>query len=378
MEYQTRSRDTRWVGWVGGIALGALAMYVADPVEGRRRRALLQDKVTHYTKQTQRRVGAAVHDARNRLTGLQAEAMRLTSMRQAKPIDNHVLEARVRYRLSRAFPDTEGLSISADRGVIMLGGQISEAIEHQLIEMVGGIPGVESVSYQRQMTHQAGNRLSSIFAGRSPIWIASALGAGLLTWYGLTRLQPLGLIAAATGMGLLTRSGHLHESVATMTDESTLAFDAERSIDINASPEAVYDVCSRYESFPHFMANVIDVRDLGNHRSHWVVQGAGGSDVEFDSRLTDSDRPRRISWRSEPGSTVDSEGMIALQAHAGGTRATVRMSWRPPVGAVGKGVAVLTGTDAGSALDEDLQRMKQFIEHGQPPRESTDGSAVLH
>ena len=38
-------------------------------------------------------------------------------------------------------------------------------------------------------------------------------------------------------------------------------FEAERTIDIAASPDSVYDVWSRYENFPHFMSHVIEVRE---------------------------------------------------------------------------------------------------------------------
>ncbi len=96
MEYQTRTREVPWMNWLAGMAIGALAMYIADPSEGRRRRALLQDKMNSYSARTQRVVGGKMRDARNRLSGLQAEAMRMMSSPQAKPIDNHVLEARVR------------------------------------------------------------------------------------------------------------------------------------------------------------------------------------------------------------------------------------------------------------------------------------------
>lgn len=383
MEYQTRNRDTQWMGWLGGIALGALAMYVADPSEGRRRRALLQDKVTHYSKQTQRMVGGTMRDARNRLTGLQAEAMRMVGSRQAKPLDNHVLEARVRSRIARAFPQADEVKVMADEGVITLGGHVDADIEDQLLELVEGIPGVEGVSHgMSAYAHEARNWMSSAFEGRSAWWIAGAVGAGVLTWYGLTRRQPLGLIAAATGMGLLSRGNRVREMAELLMGEAQgeagQGYEAERSIDIHASPDVVYDVCSRYENFPHFMSHVIEVRDLGQQRSHWVVQGPGGSEVEFESRLTDTDRPHRLAWRSEPGASVDSEGTISLKPQGAGTRATVRMSWRPPAGAVGKGIAVLTGTDPESALDDDLQRLKQFIERGLPSREGKGGSAVLH
>jgi uncharacterized membrane protein len=166
-----------------------------------------------------------------------------------------------------------------------------------------------------------------------------------------------------------------------MEATSTQGFEAERTIDIAASPDSVYDIWSRYENFPHFMSHVIEVRDLGNQRSHWVVQGPAGSEVEFDSVLTAADRPHRLSWQSEPGASVRSEGTVTLTPQAGGTRATVRMSWQPPAGAIGQGLAVLTGADPQAALDDDLQRMKQFIERGLPARtggRGTGSDTVLH
>jgi len=379
VEYQTQSRDTPWMGWLGGIALGALAMYVADPSEGRRRRALLQDKVTHYSKETQRVVGGTLRDARNRLTGLQAEARRMVSAREAKPIDNHVLEARVRSRIARVFPALGDIAVTADDGVVTMGGHVDSDIENQLIKLVEDIPGVESVSHGMRAGAQAPEGWKpSMLEGRSAWWVAGAVGAGLLTWYGMTRRQPLGLLAFATGIGLLSRSARQHESVGAKAGEPAQGFEAERSVDVNAAPEVVYDACSRYENFPHFMSHVIEVRALDDQRAHWVVQGTGGSEVEFESRLTDAERPHRIAWHSEPGSIIDSEGTVTLQPHGAGTRVTVRMCWRPSASAVAKGIAVLTGTDPDAELDDDLQRLKQFIERGLPSRQGSGGSAVLH
>lgn len=384
MEYQTRSSDTAWTNWLAGIAVGALAMYIADPSEGRRRRALLQDKMSSYSSRAQHLVEGRVRDARNRLTGLQAEAMRMMSAPQAKPIDNHVLEARVRSRVARAFPQIGEISVDADAGMVTVSGDIGLEDEAPLLAMVEAIPGVEAVRLGGADEDSDSN--ATFLAGRSPFWIAGALGVGLLAWYGLSRRQPLG-VAAATGLGLWARSrqrmrsgqGAMEQAMQEAIQPAGSGFEAERTIDIQASPENVYDVWSRYENFPHFMSHVIDVRDLGNQRSHWVVQGPAGSDVEFDAQLTAADRPHRLAWQSEPGATVHSEGAVTLVPQGGGTRATVRMSWKPPAGALGQGIAVLTGADPATALDEDLRRMKQFIERGLPSRSGgVGGGAVLH
>ena len=393
MEYQTRSTELSWLSLMGGVALGALAMYVADPSQGRRRRALLQDKMSSATHKTSHLVNQTLRDTRNRITGLQAEAMRMMLPRQAKPIDDHVLEARVRSRLGRALPHLPPIDVSARDGLVTLSGNISEDDESNLLDAVEAIPGVEGVQHALQSRRARSG--GAMLTGRSPWWMAGALGAGVLTWYGLTRRQPLGLVAAATSLGLMARgsawSSAARQAVSSAMTESSEAgrgFEVERSIDIAAAPDVVFDVWSRYENFPHFMSHVIEVRDLGQNRSHWVVQGPAGKEVEFDSMLTVSERPSRLAWHSEAGAEVDNEGQVTLAPVSGGTRATVRMSWRPPAGAAGrvaKGLAVLTGADPDNALEEDLRRMKQFIERGLPSREgetqatqATGRSNILH
>ncbi len=399
MEYQTRRQALPWMNLLGGVALGALAMYVADPSQGRRRRALLQDKVTSATHSTSKLVNQTVRDARHRLAGLQAEAMRVISPRDVKPIDNHVLEARVRSRLGRTMPGLQGIDVSADEGVVTLSGHIEDEAAQHLLDTVAAIPGVESVRHDLQSAEAHSGLLSGLLAGRRSLWMAGALGAGALTWYALSRRQPLGLIAAATGLGLMARGGAgLSRGLGEMSGmagmhggEAGAGIEAQRTIEIAAPPETVYDVWSHYENFPHFMSHVIEVHDLGGDRSHWVVQGPAGSELAFESVLTAAERPSRLAWHSQPGSDVDTEGLVVLEPSGAGTRATVRMSWRPPAGSAGKALAILTDVDPEQALEDDLRRMKQFIERGLPTGEGgaaagssaagstgSTGSNILH
>ncbi len=392
MEYRKSRQALPWMNLLGGVALGALAMYVADPSQGRRRRALLQDKVSSATHRTSRLVNQTMRDARQRLAGLQADAVRAITPRDIKPLDNHVLEARVRSRLGRAMPGLHGIAVSADEGVVTLSGVIDDGAAQRLLDIVAAIPGVESVRHDLQTAEAGGGWLSDPARGRSSLWVAGALGVGALTWYALSRRQPLGLIAAATGLGLMAGSGTGRRSdtggmAGEHGGEVGAGIEAQRTIEIAAPPETVYDVWSHYENFPHFMSHVIEVRDLGGGRSHWVVQGPAGSDVEFACVLTAAERPSRLAWQSESGADVDTEGRVVLEPSGAGTRVTVRISWRPPAGGTGKALAVLTGADPGQALDDDLRRMKQFIERGLPGGEGgaaaagaagSTGGNVLH
>jgi uncharacterized membrane protein len=57
------------------------------------------------------------------------------------------------------------------------------------------------------------------------------------------------------------------------------------------------------------------------------------------------------------------------------------MSYTPPAGAIGHGLALLLGADPKSQMDEDLARMKAFIERGSMPREAAQSgwmSRLLH
>lgn len=150
------------------------------------------------------------------------------------------------------------------------------------------------------------------------------------------------------------------------TTDASGAIRIERTIVINAPVEQVFDTWSNYENFPRFMSNVESVEALDGERSHWKVKGPAGVSVEWDS-VTRMNRPHELSWQSEPGSTVDNQGSVSLTPDGNGTRATVRMSYCPPAGALGHAVASLFGANPEQELDEDLNRMKQFIE-GQSPQ----------
>lgn len=186
MEFETRSRDLQGMSWLGGIALGALAMFLADPSQGRRRRALLRDQINSASHKTSKLVGQTVRDARNRFAGLQAEAARLiTPQEEAKPIDDHVLEARVRSRLGRSMSHLHQLEVSAHQGVVTLVGEFNHDELPRLLEMVQAIPGVEKVGHQVRAQHIETNRMRRLFSLRNALWIAGGVGAGLLTWYAL-------------------------------------------------------------------------------------------------------------------------------------------------------------------------------------------------
>jgi uncharacterized membrane protein len=138
---------------------------------------------------------------------------------------------------------------------------------------------------------------------------------------------------------------------------------------------------SNYENFPHFMSNVQKVQDLGNGRSHWVVNGPAGTVIEWDAVLTESKPPEELAWRTEPNSPVQHQGKVRFDPENGGTRVQVQMEYGPPAGVVGHAVAALFNGDPKKQMDEDLMRMKTFIESGIPPHDAAKPvkrEAIVH
>jgi uncharacterized membrane protein len=243
-----------------------------------------------------------------------------------------------------------------------MGSRASETLSHT----------VDQVS---DAASHAGGRMRRAVRGLGGDWVPAArssavMGGGLLSLYGMLRRSPLGWAIGLAGVALLAR-GALNQPFKSMMRGEALGqtFDLEKSIRIDASPEEVYDMFANYENFPRFMSHVSEVRDLGHRKSHWVVKGPAGSEFQWDSMLTEQSRPHRLAWRSEPGAEIANSGSIQFEPWRDGTRVTIRMSYSPPAGAIGHGVATLLGADPKRQMDDDLARMKGFIERGVTPHD---------
>lgn len=62
---------------LGALALGALAMYLLDPEQGNRRRALVKDKLYSISRKSRKRAEAKSRDLVNRARGVAHEARRV-------------------------------------------------------------------------------------------------------------------------------------------------------------------------------------------------------------------------------------------------------------------------------------------------------------
>lgn len=393
MERESATNQSRLAWMIGGAALGALAMFMSDPDRGRRRRALTTDKIRSAVARTGDAIDVASRDLGNRVQGLRARASRVLSRRDIA-VDDQILTARVRRKIGRAVSNPHAIDVTARHGYIVLSGPVLAHEKQQLLDTVRSVHGIRGLEDRLQVHERAngipglqGRAMSGVPAtqGRWPpaLRAVALIGAGALGMAGLQRRTPANMLFAAASLVLMLRSisNRPFKRLAKISRDWQ-AIDLHKTIHIEASPEAVFDLWSKYENFPRFMSNVREVRDLGNGRSHWVVSGPAGVQVEWEADITESRRPEALAWRSAPDATVRNSGTIHFEPDGTGTRVGVHLSYSPPAGIVGHAIASLFNGDPKRQMDEDLMRMKTFIETGHVPHDAAQPgpqtTATLH
>lgn len=377
---------------LGAAAVGAAAMYMSDPDRGRRRRALATDKMRSLAVKTSSALDVASRDLGNRAQGWRAQATRMLSRKQQQSIDSdELMVTRVRKEIGRVVAHPRAIKVNATQGCVSLHGPILAHEKQELIDCVKAITGVSEIDDKLEVHESAAGIPSLQGEGKmrraassvmqetwSPALRAiAAVGGGALSLYGLMRRSPASVAMATVGVGLITRGLVNRPFNRLMGRAPAQSIDLHKTIYIDAAPEVVFDQWSRYENFPHFMSNVQEVHDLGNGRSHWIVSGPAGSKVEWDAIMTESERPRVLAWNSERDSTIQHTGSVHFEPAGDGTRVSVHMVYSPPGGAMGHAFASLFNGNPKRQMDEDLMRMKAFIESGVPPQDAAQPMAGM-
>jgi uncharacterized membrane protein len=253
---------------------------------------------------------------------------------------------------------------------------------------VSGVRGVHDVADQLERHHQPtdhpslqggatrdGSRPDALQERWAPSTrVAASIAGMLLVATAVYRRDRLSAPAIAIGGTLLGRAA-TDVPIARMLGlaPARRAVDLQKTITIDAPVADVYAFWLFFENFPHFMSRVLEVRPHSNiaGQSHWVVAGPAGRPVEFDAEITRAVPNQLLAWRSLPGSAVGHSGVVHFTPLGDArTRVHIRMSYQPPAGWLGHGVAALFGVDPKSTLDSDLARMKMTIETGRTPRDA--------
>jgi uncharacterized membrane protein len=362
---------------IGAACAGAGFMYLIDPISRRRRLAQIRDKAIHLSNVGTNAVDALSADFPHRMQGL---LVSLNSAAEPTPVDNDILVERARSKIGRLVRHPGSIEVAADQGQLTLRGPIlADEVQH-LINGLAGVRGVRGIVNQLEM-HRSPDGVSGLqgqpvhvpeFLGILPQnwdpttrFVAAGLGAGLAAM-GFSRRDLIGTILGVTGLGTVTRAAtNMPLDRLFGIGGGRRAIDVQKTINIAAPVNNVFAIWANPERFPMVMEHVETVRAIGPNRTEWTVRGPAGLAIRWTAVTTRVIPDQEIAWESTPGAIISNAGIARFRENpTGGTRVDIKLSYTPPLGAVGHVVALILGVDPKHDLDEDLVRFKSLVECG--------------
>jgi uncharacterized membrane protein len=376
--------------------VGAGMSYLFDPDRGRRRRALLRDQMSRATHRTTDAIDATSSDVSNRARGLRASVRSWWG--GGAPVNDAVLTERVRAVIGRVVTHPASIDVQTENGHVIVSGPILADEVATLLRRVRAVREVASIEDRLEAHEHAGNvpglqgqpqhrRMGGRLGFREENWSPSArltagLSGGMLALYGFRRRGMIGYLVGASGAALLTRAATNMKLRQFIGLSGRRGLEFQKTIHINAPVERVFEVWENYENFPQFMSHVRNVRRIeGDSREkagwRWTVTGPAGTLVEFDTVDSAYQPNRLIAWRTTPSSVIQHSGIARFQqGEDGTTTVNLQFTYNPIAGAAGHAVAKMLGADPKRQMDDDLLRMKSFIETGARPHDAA--ARTLH
>jgi len=129
------------------------------------------------------------------------------------------------------------------------------------------------------------------------------------------------------------------------------------SIDVDRPIRTVYNQWTQFETFPHFMEGVQEVRQRDDTHVHWRVK-IGPATREFDATITEQHPDERVAWRSDSG-PLHTDVVTFHRLDENHTRVTTQMEVDPDgwLENIADKIGILNARVRG-----DLQRFKKFLE----------------
>lgn len=134
------------VGILIGLALGSAAMYLLDPRQGNRRRAIAHDKLRSLALRSSNRAGKTYRHLRNKLEGTISQVA-ATFLPDAAVSDRKLAD-RIRSTIGRAIDHPHVVDFAVHGGRVTIRGALKPHEAEQVIQAVERIPGVIAVDNQ--------------------------------------------------------------------------------------------------------------------------------------------------------------------------------------------------------------------------------------
>lgn len=353
-----------------GLVWGAGLMYLFDPDRGRRRRALIRDRIVGLGHDAEDLWHRGSRDLTNRTLGVAAETKRAL---QTGPVDDALLTQRVRAVLGHHINNARRLDVTTNHGIVTLRGTIRPGEPQRVIPAVERVPGVHGVESALTISGTPVPPKLEPRAMRPGTQLLLAGGGGLLMVRGLLRRGFSTTAAGAVGAGLLAHA--LINGRGRGASRGRVR-ECRSSAVIAAPVEKVYDFVSDIEQSDRFLPESVEVSSLGDGRLRWSMPGPGGvGSLNCEEVLLEEVVNERLVWASTDDSPFRYLGEATFApVNQDSTRLNVTLVYVVPGGSLTQGLADLLGIDPQQHLDHCLERIQQDLEAATVPADATVNS----
>jgi carbon monoxide dehydrogenase subunit G len=131
----------------------------------------------------------------------------------------------------------------------------------------------------------------------------------------------------------------------------------EKSIEVEAPLQRVYNQWTQFEQFPQFMGGVEEVKQLNDTTLHWTAKIAGVK-REWDAAILEQVPDRKVAWAATTGATnAGSVYFQSLGTHRTAVRLVLEYDPEGFVEKVGDRLNIVS-----RQAQNDLEKFKAFIE----------------
>ena len=148
-----------------------------------------------------------------------------------------------------------------------------------------------------------------------------------------------------------------------LNPEHARAVNIRTKYTVNRPRNEVYAYWRQLDHLPAFMAHLHDVEVIDEKHSHWTVRLTGGLELEWDAEIVEEQENELLGWRSTEGAAISNAGKVMFRdAPDGGTELHVTISYRPPAGYAGAGLARLLNPAFAAMVKNDVRNFKNYVE----------------
>jgi osmotically-inducible protein OsmY len=140
---ETEASGSGFFTVICAVGVGAALMFLFDPDNGKRRRALLKDKSNSYARRAQEGEEALVRKTLHHVRG--ALATIRTRVTAEEPVDDGVLCERVRAALGHVVPDVNAIDVKVRDGCVVLKGPVTPDEMGEIVACAQRVRGVQQV-----------------------------------------------------------------------------------------------------------------------------------------------------------------------------------------------------------------------------------------